>query len=442
MKSIESIQLTTRAERLQVLKEAKYNLYFIAADKVSVDLLTDSGVGAMSNMQWAALMTGDESYSTSRSFKRLESTVKRLTGFDYVVPAHQGRGAEHVFFSAMLEHKENTIVISNGIFVSTMNIINGLKCEEIDMNIKKESGKGFDGDLDFKQLEERIARDPNKVSCVLLLLTNNGINGQPVSMRNIEAVSKVCRKYNIPLVCDACRFAENAWYIKTSEAGFAEKSVLDICLEMFSYFDAIYISAKKNGLCNIGGLVCVKSEEMYIMVRRKCIIYEGHFTYGGISGRDMEAIAVGLEECLDQNYLYYRFESLKQFAKFLQDAGAPIAAVASSAVFIDACQVLPHLSMDKQPSLTLAAAFYLEGGVRTLGNTTYWEQNKDYLKLSIPHRCYTMSHLQYVAKVFARVLRMAPRIQGLRVTLMSNFPQKYYEVELRPFSETDDDPLS
>ena len=438
MKTVECIRMTTRAERLQALKDARYNPLRLEADTISVDLLTDSGVGAMSNMQWAGLMAGDESYTGSRSFKRLESTIKRLTGFDYVVPAHQGRGAEHVLFSAVLEHKENSTVLSNGVFETSENVISGLKCEVVDITVPKGEENGFGGNVDCKKLEELIACEPYKVSSVLLVITNNVISGQPVSMRNIEEASKLCRKYNIPLVGDACRFAENAWYIKISEDGFAEMSVFNICLKMLGYFDAIYISAKKNGLCNIGGFVCVKSEEMYMTVRRKCIIYEGHFTYGGISGRDMEAIAVGLEECLDENYLHYRFETLKQFAKFLRDAGAPVVAVASSAVFIDACKALSHVSIDRQPSWSLACALYIEGGIRTFGDITSPGQIEDSLKLAVPHRVYTISHLKYVAKIFERVLRKASRIQGLRVIKEPDFPQKCYEVELEPIGHTGD----
>ncbi len=428
IKTVEPIRSTTEAERRQALAEAGYNVFLLRAEDVLIDLLTDSGTGAMSSFQWAAMMKGDESYAGARSFYAFEKAVKEITGFAHVIPTHQGRAAERILFGATL--RPGDVVPNNTHFDTTRANIEARGAQALDLPTPEAHDTTrpapFKGNMDVAALERVIADHPGKVPLVMLTVTNNSGGGQPVSMANIRAVSEVCRRHGIPFFLDACRFAENAWFIKTREPGYADKTPLEIAQEMFSYADGATMSAKKDGMANIGGFLALHDDALAQECKNILILTEGFPTYGGLAGYDLEAIAVGLHEALREDYLRYRIRSTAYLGERLTEAGIPIIQPPGGhAVYIDARAFLPHIPWNEYPAWALSLVFYLVGGIRTveIGSVMFGRQPDgtekpaamELVRLALPRRTYTQSHIDYVAEVGAYLARLRDRIRGVRI---------------------------
>ncbi|RLC58848.1 MAG: tyrosine phenol-lyase [Chloroflexota bacterium] len=432
IKVVEPIRQTTRTEREEILRRAGYNLFAVRAEDIYIDLLTDSGTAAMSDSQWAGMMLGDESYAGCRNFFNLEEAIKSITGFRYFVPTHQGRAAENILFACMV--KPGQSVPSNMHFDTTQanviarggNPVNLVVEEGLDPT----SDAPFKGNIDVEQLEAFIRRmGPENVPLGMLTVTNNAGGGQPVSMANIRATSEVLHRYGIPLFLDACRYAENAYFIKLREPGYAETSVVEIAREMFSYADGCTMSAKKDALVNIGGFLAMKDEALYRQVCQQLILREGFPTYGGLAGRDLEVMARGLWEGLDERYLAYRIAHTKYLADRLVEEGIPILEPPGGhAVYIDVKRFLPHVPQRELPGQALACALYLEGGIRgvELGSVAFAREDPEtgevvypaleLVRLAIPRRVYTQAHLDYVVEVCKRLYERRDQIRGMRYT--------------------------
>nr|BCX00822.1 MAG: tryptophanase [Bacteroidota bacterium] len=429
IKTVEPIYMSSREERARWIEEAYYNLFALDAERVLIDLLTDSGTAAMSSRQWAALMQGDESYAGSPSFDRFEEAVRRLMPFRFIIPTHQGRAAEKILFS--IAGGPGKVIPSNTHFDTTRANIEFTGAEAVDLPIEEASypelEHPFKGNMDVGRLEELIRRlGPERVPLCMLTVTNNSGGGQPVSMANIRAVSEVCHRYGVPLFLDACRFAENAYFIKLREPGYADRSVLEIVREMFSYADGCTMSAKKDGLANIGGWLALNDEAWAQQARTLLILTEGFPTYGGLAGRDLEAIAVGLEEVIDEDYLRYRIASTQYVGRHLIEAGVPIVRpVGGHAVYLDARAMLPHIPPLQYPGQALAVELYVHGGVRgcEIGTVMFGRQSDgsekparmDLVRLAIPRRVYTQSHMDYVIEVVVEVYERRHQLRGMRI---------------------------
>ncbi len=423
IKSVEPIRWTTRKEREDLLRAAHYNLFLLPAEDVLIDLLTDSGTGAMSTRQWAAVMEGDESYAGSKSFDLLRTTVQAIFGYKHVIPTHQGRAAERILFGVMC--KKGDIVPNNTHFDTTRANLEYVGGRAVDLLIPEGRDPAcrhpFKGNMDVDALEALIEREGReKIPLVLLTVTNNSGGGQPVSMENVRAVSAVCRKHQIPLYFDACRFAENAYFIKLREKGYESKSPKAIAQEMFSLGDGCTMSAKKDGLANIGGFLCTNDDALAQQEQNLLILTEGFPTYGGLAGRDLAAIAVGLEEVLEEDYLRYRIVSTGYLGNHLTERGVPIVQPPGGhAIYLDARAFLPHIPRAQFPGVALAAELYLEGGIRSveIGTLMFGEAAKlDLVRLAIPRRVYTQSHIDYVIEVILDVFARREQIRGLRLT--------------------------
>ncbi|MCS7155794.1 MAG: tryptophanase [Bacteroidetes bacterium] len=430
IKSVEPIRMSTRQERERWIAEAHYNLFALDAERVLIDLLTDSGTAAMSARQWAAMMQGDESYAGSPSFDRFEAAVRRLMPFRFIIPTHQGRAAEKILFSIL--GGPGKIIPSNTHFDTTRANIEFTGAEAVDLPIPEalqpQLEHPFKGNMDVERLEELLRRlGPQRVPLCMLTVTNNSGGGQPVSMANIQATAEVCRRYGVPLFIDACRFAENAYFIKLREPGYADKSVLEIVRQMFSYADGCTMSAKKDGLANIGGWLALNDEAWAQQARTLLILTEGFPTYGGLAGRDLEAIAVGLEEVIEEDYLRYRIASTQYVGRHLMEAGVPIVRpVGGHAVYLDARAILPHIPPLQYPGQVLAVELYVHGGVRgcEIGTVMFGRQPDgsekaapmDLVRLAIPRRVYTQSHMDYVIEVVREVYAHRQRLRGMRIT--------------------------
>ena len=423
IKSVEPIKWTTREERERHLRAAYYNLFLLPAEHVLIDLLTDSGTGAMSSRQWAAMMEGDESYAGSPSFERFRRAVEGVFGYQHVIPTHQGRAAERILFSVMC--KKGDVVPNNSHFDTTRANVESTGAQAVDLpapeGLEPSNPCPFKGNMDAKALErliERVGRE--QVPLVMLTITNNSGGGQPVSMDNARAVSAICRKHNIPLYFDACRFAENAYLIKLREKGYEAETPKAIAQEMFALGDGCTMSAKKDGLANIGGFLCTNDDALAQREKNLLILTEGYPTYGGLAGRDLEAIAVGLEEVLDEDYLRYRIVSTAYLGQHVSDAGVPIVQPPGGhAIYIDARAFLPHIPTREFPGVALAAELYLEGGIRSveIGTLMFGEAAKmDLVRLAIPRRVYTQSHIDYVIEIIIEVWKRRQRIRGLKLT--------------------------
>jgi tryptophanase len=368
IRSVEPIRFTTMEERKQLLKEAGYNPFSLKAKDVLIDLLTDSGTGAMSSKQWAGMIESDESYAGSSSFYKLESAVHDITGFKHLIPTHQGRAAENIFFTTIA--KEGDVIPSNTHFDTTRAHVEHAGAEARDLVIEEgkqpQSDHPFKGNMNLEKLEETIQEvGTENIPVIMITVTNNSGGGQPVSMENIRCVSEIARKYDIPFFIDACRFAENAWFIKTREDGFADKKPIEIAQEMFSYADGCTMSAKKDGMANIGGFLAMNSDDLASECRNMEILTEGFPTYGGMAGYDMEAVARGLYEALDPDYLRYRIRSISYLGDKLTEAGIPIVQpTGGHAVYLDAKQILPHIPPTEYPAWSFNNALYILGGVR------------------------------------------------------------------------------
>lgn len=423
IKSVEPIRWTTRAERERLLRDAHYNLFLLPAADVLIDLLTDSGTGAMSTRQWAAVMEGDESYAGSRSFERFRDAVQGIFGYKHVIPTHQGRAAERILFSVMC--KKGDIVPNNTHFDTTRANIEFVGAKPVDLLIPEgrqpESEHPFKGNMDVEALEALIGRvGRDKIPLVMLTITNNSGGGQPVSMENVTAISAVCRAHSIPLYFDACRFAENAYFIKLRERGYDGRSPKSIAQEMFALGDGCTMSAKKDGLANIGGFLCTNDDALAQQEQNLLILTEGYPTYGGLAGRDLAAIAVGLEEVLEEDYLRYRIVSTAYLGNHIAQQGVPIMQPPGGhAVYLDAGAFLPHIPPQQFPGVALAAELYLEGGIRSveIGTLMFGEAAKlDLVRLAIPRRVYTQSHIDYVVEVILDVWKRRDKIRGLKLT--------------------------
>jgi tyrosine phenol-lyase len=438
IKSVEPIRWTTRVDREQLLRAAYYNLFLLPADDVLIDLLTDSGTGAMSTHQWAAIMEGDESYAGSRSFERFRASVQEIYGYRHVIPTHQGRAAERILFSVMC--KKGDVVPNNTHFDTTRANVEFAGAEALDLLTAEGRQPGvehpFKGNMDVSALEELIERvGRERVPLVMLTVTNNSGGGQPVSMQNVRQVSAICRRHGIPLYFDACRFAENSWFIKLREPGYAEKTPKQIAQEMFRYGDGCTMSAKKDGMANIGGFLCTNDDLLAQQEKDLLILTEGYPTYGGLAGRDLEAIAVGLEEALQEDYLRYRIASTAYLGHHIAQEGVPIVQPPGGhAIYIDARAFLPHVPVDQFPGVALAAELYLEGGIRSveIGTLMFGKAAKmDLVRLAIPRRVYTQSHMDYVVEVILEVWRRRELISGLKLTYEAPF-LRHFTARMEP----------
>jgi tyrosine phenol-lyase len=438
IKSVEPIRWTTRQQRVRMLEAAHYNLFLLHADNVLIDLLTDSGTGAMSTHQWAAIMEGDESYAGSRSFDRFRNSIQDICGYTHVIPTHQGRAAERILFSVMC--KKGDIVPNNTHFDTTRANVEATGAEALDLLIPEGKQPAFDhpfkGNMDVAALEDLIARvGRERIPLVMLTVTNNSGGGQPVSMENVRAVSAICKRHNIPLYFDACRFAENSWFIKLREPGYSEKTPKEIAQEMFRLGDGCTMSAKKDGMANIGGFLCTNDDLLAQQETNLLILTEGYPTYGGLAGRDLEAIAVGIQEALQEDYLRYRIASTAYLGNHIAAAGVPIVQPPGGhAIYLDARAFLPHIPSNEFPGVALAAELYLEGGVRSVEIGTLMfagSAQMDLVRLAIPRRVYTQSHIDYLVEVIIEVFNNRFKIRGLRLTYEAPF-LRHFTARLEP----------
>lgn len=417
-KMVEYIKPSTIEERRKWIEEAHYNLFNLTSEKVFIDLLTDSGTGAMSDKQWAEMMLGDESYAGSQSYLKLKDTVERITGFPYFLPTHQGRAAENVLFSVMV--KEGNIIPGNAHFDTTKGHIEFRKATALDCTIDEAFDTSiyhpFKGNINIDKLETALKNNPgDKIPFVVLTVTCNTAGGQPVSMDNIKKVSGVCKKYNTPLIIDAARFAENAYFIKIREEGYKEWSIKEISREIFSYADGMTMSAKKDGLVNMGGFIALRNEELYKQAAVFNIMYEGFLTYGGMNGRDMGALAVGLDEATEFDYLETRVEQVAFLGDRLVKYGIPVLQpFGGHAIFLDANKFVPTIPRDEFRAQALAIELYIEGGIRSVEIGTiladrdpFTHKNRypelELVRLAIPRRTYSLNHMRYIAAVLKKI---------------------------------------
>src|SRR5579884_3884474 len=410
IKSVEPIRQTTREQREKLLEAAGYNLFLIASEDILIDLLTDSGTGAMSSEQWAAMMRGDESYAGSPSFRRFRESVQGIMGFRHVIPTHQGRAAERILFNVMC--KKGDVVPNNTHFDTTRANCEFVGAEAVDLPIAEAREPAnrhpFKGNMDTAKLEELIGRaGAKRIPLVMLTVTNNSGGGQPVSIANIKAVKEICARHKIPLYIDACRFAENAYFIKLREPGYERKTPREIAQEMFRHADGCTMSAKKDGLANIGGFLCTNDDLLAQQEKDLLILTEGFPTYGGLAGRDLEAIAVGLNEALQEDYLRYRIASTAYLGNHIAAAGVPIVQPPGGhAIYLDARSFLPHIPEEQFPGVALSCELYLEGGVRSVEIGTLMfsgAAQMNLVRLAIPRRVYTQSHIDYLVEVILEV---------------------------------------
>ena len=436
IKMVEPIKLTTRSERDSLIRDAYYNTFLLRAEDVIIDLLTDSGTSAMSSEAWGAMMRGDESYAGARSWFRFQDAVKDIFGFEQVIPTHQGRAAEHILFGVMV--KPGQMVPNNTHFDTTrgnIDFVGGipvdLPCTEAD---DLDSSFPFKGNMDTEALERFVAEHgPEKIPVIMVTVTNNSGGGQPVSMANIREISRIAKAAGIPFYIDACRFAENSHFIKHREDGYADVAPIDIAREMFSYADGCTMSAKKDSFCNIGGFLCTNDAALALQERNILIMTEGFPTYGGLAGRDLEAIAVGLRETLDEHYLDYRLLSTRYVVEHLVDAGIPVMAPAGGhAVYLDARRFLPHIEPLQYPGQALSVELYIEAGIRTaeIGTVMFGldphtgietPARLDLLRLAIPRRVYTQSHMDYVLEAIGLVWERRNEIRGMKIVEAPQF---------------------
>ncbi|MCG3172888.1 MAG: Tyrosine phenol-lyase [Myxococcota bacterium] len=430
IKSVEPLRITTRAQREAALKAAGHNLFRLRSDDVLIDLLTDSGTGAMSSLQWAAVMRGDESYAGSPSYYRFEEAVQSIFGHEFVIPTHQGRAAERILFAGL---KPGQIIPSNAHFDTTRANIEAQGASALDIGIPESRIPSrvhpFKGNMDTTALERLIhEHGRDAIPMVMVTVTCNTAGGQPVSMANLRAVRAVCDRHGVPFYIDACRFAENSFFIRKREEGYAARTPLEIAREMFSLADGATMSAKKDGLANIGGFITTNDAARAAEMRNLLILTEGFSTYGGMAGRDLEAIAQGLAEVLDEDYLTYRIRSVQYVGEHLAAGGVPIVQPPGGhAIYLDARAMLPHIPPHQLPGQALACELYLHGGIRSceIGSLMFGKPDgrggeipaaMELVRLAIPRRVYTQSHMDYVCEVIAETAARAAEIRGLRIT--------------------------
>ena len=450
IKSVEPLRFTTRAERLSILRKAGYNLFNIHADDVIIDLLTDSGTSAMSAHQWGGMIEGDEAYAGAKSFYHLEQTVRDLTGFRHVIPTHQGRAAEKILFNIM--GGEGKIVPNNTHFDTTRANVEISGARALDLPVPESLdpalNRKFKGNMNIRALGALLrAKGSQNIPLVMLTVTNNSNAGQPVSMQNIRRTSELCRAHGIPFFLDACRFAENAYFIKLREKGYAKKSIREIAREMFSYADGCTMSGKKDGLVNMGGFLAVNDDELARNARNILVVTEGFPTYGGLAGHDLEAFARGLDEVLQEDYLKYRIRSVSYLGEELHKSGIPIYhPPGGHAIYLDASTFLPHIPGHAYPGQALACEIYLAGGIRTceVGSVMFGKKDPasgefiparlEMVRLAIPRRVYTQSHIDYVAECIADVFKKRKKIKGMRIVydppVLRHFTAKFKPIKV------------
>lgn len=432
IKMVEPIKMTTRAEREEKLKNANYNLFGLDSDDVYIDFLTDSGTGAMSDAQWAGMMSGDESYAGARGYKRLMATVKDIFNYKYAQPVHQGRAAEQVLFPSLL--KKGQKCISNMHFDTTRGHVGLLGARAVDLVVAEakdtQTYLPFKGNMDLERLEKEIvSTGVENVGLIIMTITNNSAGGQPVSMENLRETRKIADKYGITMIIDAARYAENAYFISQREEGYADTPIIEIVREMFSYADAFTMSAKKDAIVNMGGLIGVRDDEaLFTKVKGLTIPYEGFVTYGGLAGRDLEALSIGLYEGIEKDFLRYRIGQVEYLGDKLKEAGIPFQyPVGGHAVFLDAKALLPHIPYTQFPGHALACELYLEAGIRSCDIGSYLldldpetgeqlEAEMEFTRLAIPRRVYTQSHFDVVVEALKEIKKNADKINGYEIT--------------------------
>jgi len=450
IKTVEPIRMTTVEERRELISKANYNLFSLQSEDVLIDLLTDSGTGAMSTNQWAALMKGDESYAGSPSYYRFENAVKNLMPFKHVIPTHQGRAAEHILtFIISNGHGEGKIIPNNTHFDTTRANFEDAGFDARDLVIAEGLDTAleypFKGNMDLDKLEQLLAAEADNIPMVEITITNNAGGGQPVSMANIRGTKAICAKYNKPLIIDSARFAENAYFIKLREEGYQHKSVKEIVREMFSHADGMTMSAKKDTFSNMGGWLALNNDEWAEKARTRLIMTEGFPTYGGLSGRDMECIATGLEEIISEDYLQYRIRSIQYINEGLDALGIPVMKPAGGhAIFIDAKRMLPHIPPLHYPGQALAVALYIQGGIRTaeIGTFMFGRQpdgsekpaSMELVRLAMPRRVYTQAQADYIIEVFAELRNNITNVSGLEVT-WEPASLRHFTARLKPLEE-------
>jgi len=442
IKVVEPLRMTTREQRERILHEAHFNVFDIRARDVLIDLLTDSGTGAMSSEQWSGIMRGDESYAGAESFFRFRDVVRALTGFEHILPTHQGRAAERILFE--LVGGAGKVVPNNSHFDTTRANAEHSGAEAIDLPIPEARDPSrrhpFKGNMDVGKLEQLIARvGAERIPLVMVTVTNNSAGGQPVSLENLKAVRAVCDRHGLPLFLDACRFAENAFFIKRREPGQQDREVRDIVREMFDLADGATISAKKDGLVNIGGILLIRDEKLALRADALLILTEGFVTYGGLAGRDLEALAQGLEEVVQDDYLAYRIRSTEYLGEKLIQIGYPIVEPPGGhAIYVDAGKLLPHIPPEQFPGQALVCALYREAGIRSVevGSVMFGGEGKrpdlELVRLAIPRRVYTQSHIDYVVEAAEQVYARRRELRGLRMTyeppFLRHFTAKFEEL--------------
>ena len=446
IKMVEPIRKSTRAEREQWIKEAHYNVFQLKAEQVYIDCITDSGTGAMSDRQWAAMMMGDESYAGASSFFRLKETITRITGFNYVVPTHQGRAAENVLFSYLI--KPGDVVPGNSHFDTTKGHIESRKAFAIDCTIDEAKDTQleipFKGNVSPEKLEKTLIENKGKVPFIVVTITNNTAGGQPVSMQNLREVRAIADKYGIPVLFDSARFAENAYFIKTREEGYADKTIKEIVKEMFELADGMTMSSKKDGLVNMGGFIATRREDWYEGAKRFCIPFEGYLTYGGMNGRDMDALAVGLDENTEFDNLETRIKQVEYLAQKLDLYGIPYQRPAGGhAIFVDASKILTNVPKEEFPAQTLTVELYLEAGIRgceigyiLADRDPVTRENRfnglDLLRLAIPRRVYTNNHMDVIAAALKNVYDRREQItHGVKIVWEAEL-MRHFTVQLEP----------
>ncbi len=443
---VEPIRTSTREEREEWIRQAHYNLFQLPAEQVYIDLLTDSGTGAMTDRQWSAMMMGDESYAGARSFFRMRDAIRRITGFEYVIPTHQGRAAENVLFSALV--KEGDVVPGNSHFDTTKGHIESRKAFAVDCTIDEAKNTQlehpFKGNVDVAKLEKVLAEKADKVPFVIVTITNNTAGGQPVSLQNLRDVRAVCDKYGKPLILDSARFAENAYFIKTREEGQADRTIKEIVRDIFALADGMTMSAKKDAIVNMGGFIATRRPEWYEAAKVYCIPFEGYLTYGGMNGRDMEALAVGLDENTEFDSLHTRIHQVQFLASLLDEYGVPYQRPAGGhAIFVDASKVLPNIPKEEFPAQTLTVELYKEAGIRSCeigyilaDRDPVTRENRfgglDLCRLAIPRRTYTDNHMRVIAAALKNVYdRRGEITRGYRITEEAEL-MRHFTVKLAP----------
>lgn len=435
IKVVEHINMTTPEQRAAYIKDAGYNPFALRSDRITIDLLTDSGTTAMSSKQWAALMDGDEAYAGSVSYYKFEDAVKNFTGFKHIIPTHQGRAAEKVLMSSIAN--KDSVIPNNTHFDTTRGNIEFIGATAVDLptseGVRPELIADFKGNMDLEKLEAVLSQyGKERIPVVLITITNNSGGGQPVSMANIRGTSELCKKYDIPFFIDCCRFAENAYFIKLREKGYENTPIIDIVREMFSYADGALMSAKKDGMSNTGGFIATNIAHIAETCRTNLIVMEGFITYGGLARRDLEALAIGFSEVLDENYLKYRIGVATDLAKQLTDAGVPLVLPAGAhAIYIDAKRFAPHIKPEHFPGQSIACEIYKVGGVRTceIGSVMFGRyENGEYVapkmelvRLCLPRRVYTKSHLDYVAEAVIEVYNNREKLRPMKLTYEAKY---------------------